>query len=900
MSSSAYTIRVIRGGMTVSRLTVSPQAGARGEAVVLSVRDGASVQLALSATNLGPPKIRTRREGVDLWINLDGQLSEQPDVVIRGYYALAQLPALQGLDASGDVQTYRLADVSPLVSLQGFAIGDTPPVDDALYLGGRPADTLIDGLSDNTLMWAGAALGAHGVYQSVWGGSSGPASSPLDPVKAYADNGLSATAAPAPAPTLSTYEKAGVKGVTRANLDAINSSVLALDSADVDSAAKVQTVVDAYVRVLGKANGPNVGDTTADRPLTATEFRSLGVNLKSLESTDVDLKLLGDVLGNRAASEVDSVTKLNGLVLAVEKVMNTIGGSTLASPLAAADFVSLGVNNVTSANLEMIKSVLAEGGKTSAPVRDVARLSAIVSSCDKVLNYANGATADDPSNAPTAQNYADLNASIGLAAKATAGGAALADHALKLLDDVVGRRSSTGTTGVDTVKKINDLAAAVDHVMKLASGASGVQLTSSDLSLLGITAAVHEQAALSRYQTLWANIAKTDDLGVDVDTVDELRTLVTAALGTMGPAEALTALRSFADGSGSAPIKSTYEAAGVVGVTLVNVGAVNSAISALASTDLPQLSSVQKVVDLYEKVRIAADGPTPTDTSLSLTADDYRNLGVSLGALELVSTTQVNRAIGLLDDIVSRQWFDSVDSVSELNTLVADVAKVQGLVSAGNTLFWSDLTTMGVTAPTSYTGDTSGVLMSALRTSLDVVARSDTPITSLADLQTLVTGYAKVLQYANGTAVNSNFDAPSAQDYARMRASIGMAKDGRLDSLSALADNALQLLDDVVGQKSSTSSDPLSVGRIQDIATAVDHVMLLAKADSFAAIPAAERLLTDKDLSLLLGSDVVTTSMSASPTKFQNVFTAIAAIDNVGLGINSYAELKTLYVNAPL
>ncbi|MDP4300757.1 hypothetical protein [Leptothrix discophora] len=895
MSTQAYMIRVIKAGMTVARQAVPAQAGLRGEAVVVQAQEGVVLQLSQAASNQGPARIRTRRAGPDLWVNVNGDSPDQPDVIIKGYFDLTQPPVLQGLDAAGEVQSYRAADVSPLASLHQPA-GAPVVRDEGLYLGGKAATSLIGGVSDDVLLWGAGALGAYGVYRAVSGGSD-PVST-LDPIKAYADNSQ------ATVPTVATYEKAGVKGVSRANLEAVNSAVAALEGSDVDSVAKVQKMVDAYVRILAKANGHMVADASPEQPLTQAEFQALGVNLKSLETADPTLKLFDDVIGDRPASAVDSVAKLNALVVVVEKLLDTVGGSTLSTPLTSADFVTIGVDKVTTANLDAVKSALVEAGKTGVKVDRLQQVSDLVAGYDKVITYANGTAANDPASAPGAATYAAVNAVIGLAADATDGGQALADRALRLLNEVVGSKAAAG---VDTVRELNDIAAAVDHVMKLAAGDTTAKVTSADLGQLGISAVTNELTSEARFQDLWTAIAATDDQGSGVDTLDEIRALVTTRLGTIGPSEALATLRSYADGSGSAPLPAVYDAAGVKNVGTVNVDAVNSAVAARTASDLSTVAAVQHLVDVYEQIRVAANGPGGADAA-DLTAPDFRDIGVNLGVLEQGTAEHVARAIGLYNEVIEQQVFDGVNAVSDLNGLAVQVGKVFNTISgtaAANPLTYPDLVAMGV-LDANYavkSNFSQANLVDAMKSALAAtpVGANDAPNLQLADLQAMATSYDRILSYANGAAASYPIASPAAAEYANVHAHIGLAAGGTLESLSAggsldgltaLADNALALFNDVIGAKSA-SSDALTVDKLDAIGRAVDHVMQLAVLpDLGSAVP----LLTDSDLGLLLGTDVVI-SEQADPAKFQHVLASIAGSANTGVGLNSYTELKSLYQN---
>ncbi len=895
MSNSAFTIRVIKGGMTASRLVVPSRAGARGEGVTLLAESGASYQFAQSSSNQGPSKLRARRDGANLWISMEGADPNQPDVVIQGYFDQAKLPELLGVDAAGEVHVYSPAEVSPLAFLHGISHGGSPAPDDELHLGGRTAASLIQGVSDTVLLWGGVAVGGLLLYRSLNKDSSTTAA-PIDDIKAFADNPQ------ATVPGVSTYANAGVSGVSGTNLDAINSAVSAVRSVGVPDAARLQKMVDTYNRLMAKADG-QASSTSATDTLTAADFEVLGVKLQSLDKVELGLVLLNDVIDMSTVRSVDTVAELTKLADSVAKVFETIGGT--GNTLALADINSLGVGArqgsiaVTTANLEAVKSSLGASFSSTGAARidRVSEIQTIVTAYDKIIKYAEGPAATSlPGNAPTVQDYADVLADVGIAKQGVAGShATLADNALRLLGEVVG---NSAAAAVDTVKELTDLGKAIDHLMALA-GTTSVptrhDLTSADLALLGISVSGTELTAPTKFAKLWTAISDTANDGSGVNSLLQIRNLVTDAMDGLSVTEAMAALRTWTTTGGTAPTYKTYDAAGVTGVNASNVDAINSAVQALEPLDVNSTEKVQKVVTAYARILAEANGSALADATPAddLTFLDYKTVGTLLGELEATPSSLV-----LLNDVVENRPRSAVDSVdsSGLNGIVVAVEKLIDTLNGsprGLVLDATDYAALGVVDVQGrpVTSSTANFNLEAMQSSLKVAPKTGTAaIDQFGELQAIASGYEKILAYADGSTVsNQPASGPKASDYGSVFASIGLAGTGVLGSVNTLADNALRLLNEAVGLKTATGVN--SVEEINRLAEVVDDVMSLAAMDRLVGYSGQ---LTGADLSLL-GITVGSNSEATNPTQFQTFWSSVANTANTGAGVGSLSQLQALY-----
>lgn len=204
------------------------------------------------------------------------------------------------------------------------------------------------------------------------------------------------------APTMAQYISAGVlsadagnnKAINASNLAAINSAVEALHALDVNSVAKLQKVVNAYVKLLNLANG--VKDNNSES-LTLDDYKALGA-LTNFDSTtgaidgkqtakaatdssaqkDAALNLLNSVINARSATQVDSIAEINALSMAADRVLDLTSSAT-NNALKVGDFSLLGIQNVNEGNLAEVKQNLNDASANASSGTNIDSLEEIQS-----------------------------------------------------------------------------------------------------------------------------------------------------------------------------------------------------------------------------------------------------------------------------------------------------------------------------------------------------------------------------------------------------------------------------------------------------------------------------------------------------------------------------------------
>ncbi|WP_146100146.1 FG-GAP-like repeat-containing protein [Limnohabitans sp. TS-CS-82] len=712
------------------------------------------------------------------------------------------------------------------------------------------------------------------------------------------------------APSAADYTNAFVTGVNANNLDAINSAVAGLPNADKDSAAELQSVVDAYTAVLAAADGVAGNTTTAPN---AAQYTALGVTGLTGSTANATASLLGNLIDGLTSADVDTVAELQTLANAAAAVVSAASGSpislaqlkalgitgvtadnlatvqamlaataddgtgvdslaeiqTLANKAAAvftlsnytgsntepeaADYVAAGVTGVSSTNLSAINDALAalSASATGTP----AALQTVVDAYAAVLAFADGTS----TTVPSASQYTALGVTgmSGNSATATA----------NLLGNLIG---SLSRADVNTVAEIQALANAAAAVV---AAASGTAISLVQLQALGITGVTANNLA-----TVQAALAATADDGSGLDTLSELQALVT-------PAVAVFTLSTYTGGIPS-PTAADYAAAGVTGVSDINVSAINNALAVLPVSTTGTSHDLQTVVDAYSAVFSAAAGGSVTQAQLQ--------------ALGITGVSADNLAI--VQALLSATADDGsgVDSLTEVQALVTQAAAVftlSGYTGANNAPTTADYAAAGVTGVNSAN-------LSAINSALAELPASATG--TIADLQTVVDAYTAVFAAAAGGRVSLaqlsalGVTGITADNIGTVQALLdATADDGSgvdtLSELQALVAKAEALY--TLGQFDGTNTAPVLASFTAAGVTGVSSTNLSAINSALANLPAsASATVTSAELQTVV--DAYAAVLAAADGVAGNATTTPTAAQYSALGLTGLTGLTGTSANA--
>ncbi len=753
--TNIFTVKLLKNGQLIQQRQVHTGLAENTGAVRIKAQADTVYVLSSETSKKVVSKIVSQRIGNDLHMVLDDSKIGKPQLIIEGYFEPNQNSALATQGSEGELV---------LFSTQS---------QQSIETGTQANPVLVQTADGANATWWGSpgvqlAMIAGGIFafSSVKNKSSDTAQPSQDSIVAYATG-----AAQASTPTDTTYKEAGYTGVTPSNVGAINSALQRTRTKDTTG---IQKVITAYQKLIDKANG-STADTTTNDP-TLSDYQTLGIVLLNIEraSNGNPLGLLNDILKARNLGDINTVTKLDGFASITDKIMLLAKGDVPSSPLTTAELNSIGLSDVTDANIAAIRSAIGASADDGEGVKSVTQLKDIQTAYLKVLAQADNVKGNtvDPSKTATASELQTLGVNLG---KAGTTGDAQQTNALKLLNDVI---DGLNNAAVDTVAEISALASTVDKVMNVVKAANSTDanalgLTASDLTALGLTSVTTDNLA----QVVEAIRLNESSDGSKVNTFKQLQSTVDLGV-IMQYAESLPS----ASTGHVAPSLTQYLSAGLTSVDVGtnkainanNLSAINSAVEALLAKDVNSLGSLQKVVNAYTKLLTMADGVKANTTDV-LTKEDYSllgaltkfdvNTGTPGGGIYNAkagddSSTQKVAALTLLNDVINARSSNQVDSIAEINLLNVAVDKVLDQANTTTpsppTLKVSDFSLLGIQ---NVTDANLSQVIADLHAAADNKPNGET-IDTLSEIQSSVS-LAVVQMYADS---NSN-TLPNLQIY---------------------------------------------------------------------------------------------------------------------------------------
>jgi VCBS repeat-containing protein len=417
----------------------------------------------------------------------------------------------------------------------------------------------------------------------------------LDLIKTAAANNTAGTT-----PSLADFVTAGITGVDSNNFAAINSALnsLPVDGNATDTKSEVQAIVNAYNTI--KANADDASATNA----TYAQYTAVGVT--GIDNT-AKANLLGDVVDTKAFADVDSVPELQTLATAAAAVISgATAGGTVPSK---AQLEALGITGVTDANLAAIQAAIANTPDDGTGVDTLNELQTVVTNAAAAA-AATAAALSTIAAAAQANNASDTNVPASVFVTAGINGVTA--------DNLAAIQSALNDTDVqsgqaDTAAKVQAVVDAYNAIKANADTASTANATQAQYAAIGVNGI--------------DNAAKTNLLGdvvdtkafADVDTVDELQTLATAAAAVISGATA----------GGTVPTQAQLAALGITGVTTGNLAAVLAAIANTADdgTGVDSISELQNIVNAI--VATTNDAPTGTSNTITVLEDGNKIFAAS-------------------------------------------------------------------------------------------------------------------------------------------------------------------------------------------------------------------------------------------------------------------------------
>jgi hypothetical protein len=686
-------------------------------------------------------------------------------------------------------------------------------------------------------------------------------------------------AASTSAPTQSTYDAAGVDGVTASNIELVNSLLREIPAEDSDSVAKLNAIVVSADRLRNLADGTPDGEST----LTFTDLENLGVT--SLPNSPEAVALMNSALDGQNLAEVDSVSELDQRAEIIAEVLRLAAldpadgvapasslteadldliGVTYSAPATLAqallgiaslpndtstletiadiqgavnagieaaaeatalnelldysssspqaptveDYSEAGILGVTSNNVGLVNEILE--AESTEPINK-AELQALVNSVDKLLQAADGV--DNDSVTLSAQDFENLGINPPL------------DNSLEreLANNFIDELSAQD---VDTYAELSALANAIEKLVATAEATSVLdaptgseKLTLQDLELLGVTGITSGNLE-TFLQALIDDPASTNLAGSKVTNLEDLQDLANKANLQHIYNTAAQVIAGY-DGNNTAPTKTNYQDAGVVGVTDANLTLINGFVGPLPAGDTDSQVELQAIVDTLGK--LVAGANETADGNINLSQAELRILGV-----HPISAS----AVALINSALDVAELADVDSPAEL-TAISDLVH-QLLDSAATGLTISPALTVSDFAKLGVSGvDANNI--DALLTLIAESASDGSEIDTLAELNLMV---AEAANQANKLAAIDKIATYSTSDTALTVADYLTA------GITSFSPSLLGLVNDLVANLPTDERDTLAeqqaisdaANKLRDLADGVANDGVALTSDEWSAL----------------------------------------------------------------
>jgi hypothetical protein len=522
--------------------------------------------------------------------------------------------------------------------------------------------SLLTGLGETDSLKTGEAVDTQAEVQALFS---------LQVMRSFNDDVAALGSKTQPAPGLSDYTHVGIKAfksltdtsdASRVSLDTLTFAAGVNWQTTLNSAldkqltgtgltkASVQTMVDAYYKVLRKAastktDSGNYVNDASNNPLAA-DYTALGVtqsdDKKSALGAGKTLNLLNDAVGRLAATSVDTVVELQALEKAAENLMalgagagdgSTTTGITYTDDNNHSDWLNglslLGVQGVTANNWTgngggVRKAIdMADSANDGQAIDTVQELQAIVS-LYRVNDYADNESLNP---VPTLVDYQALL--IKASGKLTDVMTNDANY-LAAYNDAVKSKPNGSAHDTFTEAQIKNMVLSFNTILNEADGDKSQDLTALDPG-------------------------KSDYENVGLGNGSIFKTNLDAMLNNAGSVSLLT---DVIGGKTKDQVNSTKE--------LNDLGLIVSRIQELVDKNPTSNLVAQKNDTIYDSI-----------TNGRLTVKDFQDLGLDVANFTSVSgDVLTHRVNAVMDSIFSLSTMADLDSLSKLQKYITNTSGI--------------------------------------------------------------------------------------------------------------------------------------------------------------------------------------------------------------------------------
>ncbi len=462
-----------------------------------------------------------------------------------------------------------------------------------------------------------------------------------------------------PALVLQDFLEAGITGVSSDNIAAANAQILAAATGGADSNAEIQSLIAAADVAIGKIEAYNNGNGTSPAALVVQDFIDAGITgVSAVNVAAVNAQVLASVSGDTdTVPEIQTLVAVANTAIAKIEAYNN-GNGTSPAALVLQDYLAAGVTGVSIDNLAAANAQIlaAATGATDSNAEIQSLITAADDAIGKIEAYNNGNGVS-----PVALVLQDYLAAgiIGVSIDNLAAANA------QILAAATGAADSNAD--IQSLITAADVAIAKIEAYNNGNGTSPAALVVQDFIDAGVTGVSADNLAAMNAQVL-ASVSG------DTDTVPEIQALVAVA------DTAIAKIEAYNNGNGTSPpalVLQDYFEAGITGVSIDNIVAVNTQVLASVTGDTDTVAEIQAQVvaadNAIAKIEAYNNGNGTSPAALFI--QDFIDAGVTGVSVDNIAPNNAQVLVSVLGD---------TDTVPEIQVLVAVADAVIAKIEAYN------------------------------------------------------------------------------------------------------------------------------------------------------------------------------------------------------------------------
>ncbi|WP_340245367.1 discoidin domain-containing protein [Roseobacter sp. HKCCA2468] len=453
--------------------------------------------------------------------------------------------------------------------------------------------------------------------------------------------------------SLADYAKAGIFGVTQANLATVNSNILNSDIGEADTPQEIQSLVTNLdsLSLIGEYH--DTSGYTANA-LTPTDYSNAGVTGVTVSNIDaVNFQVLRASTANLA-----TVARIQSLVTMADEAIGKFqdfnsGTDQSAFPFTIDDYRAAGIFDVSDNNLHVVNTLLSNANPGAADT--VSEIQGIVdeaiSAIEIFSNYRSGDAAN-PVSAPQLSDYQKIGCS------------GVNELNIDIVNYHVYHNTFEEIGSVEGIQSVIDMVDdSLEKIIQYSNG-SAPEFVIDAFSALRIDGVTDQNLSAVKAQLLKNTI----------NSIQDIESAITSA------SDAINKIAAISDDQEQAQYLelNDYSDAGLAGVTSDNIDIINRVIKLTTPNSLDSAQAIQAVINSTNHNLAKFSAYQLVEDYIAPNLQDYQQLGATIVSESNLLT--VNEVLGLIDSQSALNTF--LNRLVHLDNLPNDLYSLEQVLTS--------------------------------------------------------------------------------------------------------------------------------------------------------------------------------------------------------------------------